>query len=90
MTDLLTGVPSCIEHERLALELLELRTRGQCLSRLRPLSLEERAEWDWRELVALARLVNHDLEHGAAVEDIRGRKGEKRVGILEYERANFL
>ncbi|HTP69109.1 MAG TPA: hypothetical protein VMJ35_09415 [Dongiaceae bacterium] len=66
MTDLLTGVPSCIEHERLAFELLELRTRGLYLSRLRSLSREERAEWDRRERVALATLVDHDLEHGCS------------------------
>jgi len=66
MTDLLTGVPTCIEHERLALELLELRTRGCYLSRLRSLSREERAEWDRRERAALASLVDHDLEHGCS------------------------
>ena len=66
MTDLLTGVPTCIEHERLALELLELRTRSQYLSRLRSLSREELAEWDRRERAALASLVDHDLEHGCS------------------------
>jgi hypothetical protein len=66
MTDLLTGVPTCIEHERLALELLELRTRGRYLSRLRSLSREERAAWDRREQAAMASLVDHDLEHGCS------------------------
>ena len=55
MTDLLTGVPTCIEHERLALELLELRTRGCYLSRLRSLSREQRAEWYRREQAALGK-----------------------------------
>ncbi|HEY2457216.1 MAG TPA: hypothetical protein VGI13_07955 [Candidatus Acidoferrum sp.] len=42
----------------------EVRTRGQYLTRLRPLSREERAEWDRRERAAMAQLVEHDLEHG--------------------------
>jgi hypothetical protein len=63
MTDLRTAVPTCLEHERLAFELLEVRTRGQYLTRLRDLSQEERAEWDRREQAALACLVDHDLEH---------------------------
>ncbi|HEX8871421.1 MAG TPA: hypothetical protein VF758_01570 [Candidatus Acidoferrum sp.] len=58
------AVLSCIEHERLEFELLEVRTRGQYLTRLRGLSREERAEWDRRERAALARLVDHDLAHG--------------------------
>ena len=66
MTDLLTGVPTCIEHERLAFALLEVRMRGQYLTRLRSLSREERAEWDRRERTALASLVDHDLEHGCS------------------------
>jgi len=64
MADLRTTVPTCIEHKRLALALLELRTRGQYLARLPSLSREERAEWDRREPVALASLVDHDPEHG--------------------------
>jgi hypothetical protein len=32
------SVPSCIERERLEFELLEVRTRGQCLARLRSLT----------------------------------------------------
>jgi len=66
MIPLRTGVLSCIEHERLEFELLELRTRGQYVTRLRQLSREERAEWDRRERAALARLVDHDLEHGCS------------------------
>jgi hypothetical protein len=64
MNDLRFHLQSCIEHERLAFELLELTTRGQYLCRLRPLSREERAEWDQREQAALSRLVDHELEHG--------------------------
>jgi hypothetical protein len=64
MKDSRFHVGSCIEHERLAFELLELTTRGQYLSRLRPLSREEQVEWDRREQAALSRLVDHELEHG--------------------------
>ena len=64
MTDLRTSVLSCVEHERLEFDLLELRTRGQYLVRLRRLSLQEQAEWDRRERAALSRLVDHELEHG--------------------------
>lgn len=62
MNDLRFHVRSCIEHERLAFELLELTTRGQYLSRFRQPSREEQAEWDVQE--ALSRLVDHELEHG--------------------------
>lgn len=58
------AVLTCIEHERLEFELIEVRTRGQYLTRLRPLSREERSEWDRRERTALAKLVDHELEHG--------------------------
>jgi hypothetical protein len=64
MPNALCSVLSCIEHERLAFELLEVRTRGQYLTRLRSLSREERSEWDRRERAATASLVNHDQEHG--------------------------
>jgi hypothetical protein len=57
-------VLSCVEHERLAFELLEVRTRGQYLTRLRGISREEQARWDRRERAALAQLVDHELEHG--------------------------
>jgi hypothetical protein len=64
MTYLWAAVPTCVEHERLAFELLEVRTRGRYLTRLRNLTREERTEWNRRERVALASLVDHDLEHG--------------------------
>jgi len=64
MSDLRSSVLSCIEHEKLEFELLELRTRGQYLTRLRGLSRAEQAEWDQRERTALSRLVDHELEHG--------------------------
>ena len=59
-----SSVLSCVEHERLAFELLEVRTRGQYLTRLRGISRAEQAEWDRRERAALAQLVDHELEHG--------------------------
>ncbi|MGB9433985.1 MAG: hypothetical protein WBQ89_17210 [Candidatus Acidiferrum sp.] len=64
MTDLQTTALSCVEHERLEFDLLELRARGQYLVRLRRLSRQEQAEWDRRERAALSRLVEHELEHG--------------------------
>jgi hypothetical protein len=66
MADPHSSVLSCIEHERLEFELLELRTRGQYLTRLRGIPREEQAEWDRRERAALSRLVDHDLEHGCS------------------------
>ncbi len=62
----LPDVLSCVEHERLAFEWIEVRTRGQYLTRLRPLSREEQAEWDRREQRALAELVDHELAHGCS------------------------
>lgn len=59
-------VLSCIEHERLEFELIEVRTRGQCLMRLRSPSPEECGEWHQRERTAQANLVVHDLEHGCS------------------------
>jgi hypothetical protein len=64
MTQTRCDVLSCVEHERLEFELLEVRTRGQYLARLRSISREEQAEWDRREQRALASLVDHELEHG--------------------------
>ena len=64
MSDLRFHVLTCIEHERLTFELLELRTRGQYLNRLRGLTLAEQADWDQQEQAALSRLVDHELEHG--------------------------
>ncbi len=66
MTSLRTSVLSCIEHERLEFELLELPSRGQYLVRLRGLTRQEQAEWDRRERAALSGLVDHELEHGRA------------------------
>jgi len=66
MPSLVSSVLSCIEHERLEFELIEVRTRGQYLTRLRSLGPQERAEWDRREREALANLVDHDLEHGCS------------------------
>ncbi len=60
------AVSTCIEHERLEFELIEVRTRGRYLTRLRGLSHEEQAEWDRREGEALSSLVNHELEHGCS------------------------
>jgi hypothetical protein len=66
MTDLQSGVLCCIERERLEFDWLEVRTRQQYLARLRRLSQAEQAEWDRREQAALARLTDHDLEHGCS------------------------
>jgi hypothetical protein len=61
-----THVLTCIERERLEHELLEVRTRGQYLSRLRRLTPPEQTAWDQRERAAWANLVDHDLEHGCS------------------------
>ena len=66
MTDLPSGVLSCRERERLESEWLEVRTRGQYVGRLRHLSRAEQAEWDRRERTAVARLMEHDREHGCS------------------------
>jgi hypothetical protein len=58
MRDLRSRVLSCAEHERLEFELLDVRSRGQYLTRLRGVSREERT--------ALSRLADHDLEHGCS------------------------
>ena len=55
-----------VGHERLAFELLEVRTRGRYLTRLRHLGREEHTEWDRRERVALANLVDHNLKPGCS------------------------
>lgn len=60
------AVLSCIEHERLEFELIEVRTRGQYLTRLRRRSREEQADWDRREQQALSSLVDHELVHGCS------------------------
>jgi hypothetical protein len=64
MPKTLTSVLPCIERERLEFELIEIRTRGRYLTRLRSISRLEQAEWDRRESKALAELVDHDLAHG--------------------------
>jgi hypothetical protein len=74
-------VLSCVEHERLAFELLEVRTRGQYLTRLRGISREEQAEWDRRERAALAQLVDHELEHAAAIESLCSAEGKLEVAL---------
>jgi hypothetical protein len=60
------AVLSCIEHERLEFELIEVRSRGRYLTRLRRLSREEQSECDRREQEALSSLVDHELEHGCS------------------------
>jgi len=74
------AVLSWVEHERLEFELLEVRTRGQYLTRLRPQRREERLEWDRRERAALARLVDHDLEHVQALR-LCSRERKRRVAL---------
>ena len=59
-------VLSCIEDERLEFELIEVRTRGQYLTRLRRLSREQQSQGDRREQQALSSLVDHELEHGCS------------------------
>ncbi len=60
------AVLSCIEHERLEFELIEVRTRRQYLTRLRRLWCQEQAEWERREQQVLSSLVEHELEHGCS------------------------
>jgi len=67
MPKILSSILTCIEHERLEFELIEVRTRGQYLTRLRSLTRQEQAVWDRREDEALTALVNHDLAHGCNV-----------------------
>ena len=59
-----TGVLSCLERERLEQELIEARSRGRNLSRLRNLTLFERAALEGREQAAQTQLRDHDAEHG--------------------------
>jgi hypothetical protein len=58
-----TGL-SCLERERLSGELDEAQTRGRNLTRLRKLTVPERASLEQRENLAQARLRNHVEEHG--------------------------
>jgi hypothetical protein len=64
MTGLLTHVPTCVERERLAFEVLEVRTRWRDLGRLRNLTRREQTEWERRYQAALAMLADHEREHG--------------------------
>ena len=59
-----SNVLSCQERERLEEELVEARTRGRYLSRLRRLTYGERAALDEREEAAQARLAEHEVAHG--------------------------
>jgi len=63
MTDFLTGVPTCIEHEKLTFERKGARVAIPAWCRL---SRRERAEWDRRRQAAPANLVDHGLEHGCS------------------------
>ena len=64
MRDFSNNVLSCLERERLEEELSEARTRGRNLTRLRHLTVPERARLDQREQAVQTRLRNHDAEHG--------------------------
>ena len=55
MRDPRSGILSCVEHERLEFELLDVRTRRQYLMRLRGLRREQLAEWDRREKARRSR-----------------------------------
>jgi hypothetical protein len=59
-----SSVLSCQERERLEEELLEARTRGRYLSRLRHLTCREQVALDEREQAAQARLADHEVAHG--------------------------
>ena len=58
------GLLLCGERQRLEEELVESRTRGRNLSRLRQLTPPERAAWEQRERAAQARLRDHETQHG--------------------------
>jgi hypothetical protein len=78
-------VLSCVEHERLTFELLEVRTRGQYLTRLRGISREEQAEWDrgsaprwrswwitnWNMVAAVESLCSAEGKPGVALPDTK-------------------
>jgi hypothetical protein len=59
-----SSVLSCQERERLEEELLEARTRGRYLSRLRHLTCREQVALVEREQAAQARLADHEVAHG--------------------------
>jgi len=71
------AVLSCIEHERLEFELIEVRTRGQYLTRLRRRSREEQADWDRREQrrFRVSWITNWSM--GAVVEGLMWRRRRK-------------
>src|SRR5260370_36959664 len=82
-------VLSCVEHERLAFELLEVRTRGQYLTRLRGISREEQAEWDRRGRAPLAQIMDHAQEHARSrLKTFSGRR-ESRSGIVRLKVVKF-
>ena len=83
MTSLWTAVRTCIEHERLAFERLEVRTRGRYLTRMRRLSRAERTETGtgasgqpWQAWSIMTWTM------GAAVEDGVCERARKRLDIL--------
>ena len=59
-----SSVLSCRERERLEEGLLEARTRGRNLSRLRHLTYREQVALHEREQAAQARLADHEVAHG--------------------------
>jgi len=74
-------VLSCVEHERLAFELLEVRTRGQYLTRLRGISREEQAEWDRRSAPRLRSWWITNWSMAAAVESLCSAEGKLEVAL---------
>ena len=86
MYDSRLAVASCIEHERLAFELLEVRTRGQYLTRLRSVNDRERqasgtagSAPHWRDWwITSWSMV-------AAVDGLGSAEGKLRVALLRYE-----
>jgi hypothetical protein len=64
MRGLSSHVLSCSEHEKLEEELTEARVRERNLTRLRRLVPVEKLALERRERAALARLREHDAEHG--------------------------
>ena len=66
MSGFASSVLSCQERERLEEELVEVRTRGRNLTRLRHLTTLERATLEEREQAAQARLADHEMAHGCS------------------------
>ena len=70
-------VAKCPEHERLESEFLEARNRYRALTRLRRLTpLEEKRLMD-QVAMAIARIKEHDAEHGC-----QGREKGVAVGSI--------